>query len=81
MAIDFTRLARIHREACALQVSWAIHYAEGEGAWYFTIDSAAPVECWSGKERGFSFACDDVERWLAVLKSGWNAQNNCWNAL
>ena len=67
MAVDFTRLAKIHKKACDRRVNWALHYAEGEGSWYFTIDSAAPSECWIGKDRGFPWACEDVEEWLDSL--------------
>lgn len=80
MAIDFSRLATIHRKACKAQVAWALHYAESTGTWYFSISSAAPAEEWTGREHGFPLACEAVEEWLDRVLSGWNVEKGDWNA-
>lgn len=55
----------------AAAVSVSFHFSDGDGSWYFTINSTAPSECWSGKSRGsFGSALEDAMEAVARIKPG-----------
>lgn len=49
-------LDELHALAREAAVSYSLHYSETEDAWYVTVDSAAPAECYVTKTRTLPIA-------------------------
>lgn len=49
-------LGELHALAREAAVSYSLHYSETEDAWYVTVDSAAPAECYVTKTRTLPIA-------------------------
>lgn len=58
---EWQALAAVHAKAAAAGVSYAMHFSEAEGGWWFSVHSAAPSEKFVGKNRGsLASAAEDV---------------------
>jgi len=61
-------IEKLHERCRDLQVSYSLNYDEAEDSWYISISSAAPVECFIGKNHSLWIAMLSTFEFLDTLK-------------
>lgn len=65
--IDWNRLEEVNKLSRRASVDFSVHYCECDDSWYCTVSSAAPRECYIGKNHSFTFAIECVVKHLTGL--------------
>lgn len=63
----FAKLSKVYALAKKKTVSYTLHWAEADDSFYFSIESIAPAENFTGKAGSLDSAVKNVVEWLETL--------------